>query len=313
MKKSSAQHTDYACNDVHLADTGRHLHKERATRRVIVLTLVTMVLEIGAGLAFNSMALLADGFHMGTHAGALGVTAFAYWFARSRAGDTRYAFGTGKVTALGGFASAVSLILVALLIAGESLWRFVDPAPIAYGWAMAVAFVGLVVNGLSFWMLGGHHHHGHGHGHGHGHDHDTNLRAATMHVLADALTSVLAIVALACGAIFGWWMLDPIMGLVGAAVICRWGYGLIGETGSILLDHSHDHSLANRAAKALTQPGDCEVADLHIWRIGECEHALVATLRPMDGSAPLSAQAYRERLADVPGIAHTTIEVVAGT
>ena len=213
-------------------------HGERNTRRVIVLTLSMMIIEITAGYLFGSMALLADGWHMGTHAVALGITAFAYFYARRHSDNPNYSFGTGKVGVLGGFTSAVVLAVIALLIGVESIQRLFSPHPIRFNEAIAVAFVGLVVNVISAFLLQEKHHHHHGHGHDHDHSkkfRDHNLRAAYFHVLADALTSVLAIIALFTGKAFGWIWMDPIMGIVGALIISRWSYGLLVDTGKVLL------------------------------------------------------------------------------
>jgi cation diffusion facilitator family transporter len=209
-------------------------HAERNTRRVILLTLSMMIIEIAAGYIFGSMALLADGWHMGTHAAALGITAFAYRYARKHAQNPNYSFGTGKVGVLGGFGSAVVLAVIALLMGVESVQRLFAPVNIRFNEAIAVAIIGLAVNLISAYLLRGRHHYDHGAGHGHHHDH--NLRAAYLHVLADALTSVLAIFALLTGKAFGWIWMDPIMGIVGALIISRWSYGLLVDTSKVLLD-----------------------------------------------------------------------------
>jgi len=212
-------------------------HGERNTRRVIVLTLSMMIFEITAGYLFGSMALLADGWHMGTHAVALSITAFAYYFARRHSDNPSYSFGTGKVGVLGGFASAVVLALIALLMGVESIQRLFSPQPIRFNEAIAVAFVGLAVNVISALLLQEKHDHSHEPGRGSTKNfHDHNLRAAYLHVLADALTSVLAIIALFTGKAFGWVWMDPIMGIVGAVIISRWSYGLLVDTGRVLLD-----------------------------------------------------------------------------
>ncbi|RPJ70129.1 MAG: cation transporter, partial [Desulfobacteraceae bacterium] len=216
-------------------------HGERATYRVIALTLAMMVVEISAGVAFGSMALLADGWHMGTHAVALGITALAYHFARRHADNPRFSFGTGKVGELGGFASAVVLAVIALIMAVESVQRLLSPLPIRFNEAIAVAVIGLVVNLVSAFMLRDRHRHSHGAGPAHHHDH--NLKAAYLHVIADALTSLLAIVALATGKIFGWVWMDPLMGIAGAVIITRWSYGLMKDTGKVLLDRDVDPQL----------------------------------------------------------------------
>jgi cation diffusion facilitator family transporter len=246
-------------------------HGERNTRRVIVLTLSMMIIEITAGYLFGSMALLADGWHMGTHAVALSITAFAYYYARRNSDNPNYSFGTGKVGVLGGFTSAVVLAVIAILIGVESIQRLVSPQPIRFNEAIAVAFVGLVVNVISAFLL--QEKHGHHHGHGHDHDHtqkfrDHNLRAAYFHVLADALTSVLAIIALFTGKAFGWIWMDPIMGIVGASIISRWSYGLLVDTGKVLLDRDVNQEAVEEIRAIIEADSDNRVADLHVWRVG---------------------------------------------
>lgn len=288
-----------------------HGHDENARRTlwVVVLTAAMMVAEITAGLMFNSMALLADGFHMATHAGALGVAALAYAYARRHAQSRRYSFGTGKVGDLAGFASAVVLGLSALGIGWESTLRLLDPRPVAFGEATIVAVLGLVVNLVSAALLGGGHHHGHGHDHGHHHhgddhghhDHDHNLRSAYLHVLADALTSVLAIAALLGGRYLGWVWLDPAMGLVGASVIAAWSWGLMRDTAAVLLDTS-DPGLEAEMREQVEGPGDARITDLHVWRVGPGAYAAIVSVVGMD------AATVRERLAPVHEIGHLTVE-----
>jgi cation diffusion facilitator family transporter len=239
-------------------------HAERNTRRVILLTLVMMIIEITAGYIFGSMALLADGWHMGTHAAALGITAFAYYYARKHSENPSYSFGTGKVGVLGGFGSAVVLAVVALLMGVESVQRLVSPVNIRFNEAIAVAVVGLAVNLISAYLLRGRHHHSHQHGSGHDH----NLRAAYLHVLADALTSLLAIVALITGKAFGWVWMDPIMGIVGALIISRWSYGLLIDTGKVLLDRDVNAEAVEEIRSIVESDSDNRVADLHVWRVG---------------------------------------------
>lgn len=290
-----------------------HAHDQNARRTlwVVALTALMMVAEIGAGLVFNSMALLADGFHMATHAGALGVAALAYAYAKKHANSRRYSFGTGKVGDLAGFASAMALGLVALGIAAESAQRLFNPQTVAFGEATVIAAVGLLVNLASAWLLGAHHHHGHGHGHGHhshdhghghGHDHhDNNLRSAYVHVLADALTSVLAIVALLGGRYLGWVWLDPVMGLVGATVIAFWSWSLIRDTASVLLD-AHESHLEEEIREFVEGPGDARITDLHVWRVGPGAHAAIVAVKGIDGDTA------RARLREVHEIAHLTVE-----
>jgi cation diffusion facilitator family transporter len=313
----------------HVFDTGNRLG-ERRTLWVLVITLVTMAVEIAAGWWTGSMALLADGWHMGTHALALGVTAGAYYLARRHASDARYTFGTWKIEVLGSFASALVLGLVGVGIVVESLGRLWRAEPIEAQAALIVAVVGLVVNLASAWLLHGAqggqahaHHHGHGHdhahhGHGHGHDHhhdhgpaergaaDLNLRAAYAHVLADALTSVFAIGALSAALWLGWTWLDPVVGLVGAVVIAVWAVGLMRESAAVLLDREMDHPLAGEVRGALEADGDAKVADLHVWRVGRESYAAIVCLV---ADAPLSPSAYRERLKEHEELVHVSIEV----
>jgi cation diffusion facilitator family transporter len=295
-----------------------HDDNARRTSWVVVITGVMMVAEIVAGLTFNSMALLADGFHMATHAGALGVAVFAYAYARRHARNRRYSFGTGKVGDLAGFASALILGVVAFGIAVESVLRLVEPSPVAFGEAALIAIVGLGVNVVSALLLAGgqghHHAHDHGHGHagrhhhGHAHDHhhhgrdaDNNLRSAYFHVLADALTSVLAIVALTSGYFFGWVWLDPAMGIIGAIVIASWSWRLVRETAAVLLDVS-DVDLERKIRAKVEGPGDTRITDLHVWRVGPGAAAVIVAVTGTDG------RVVRERLAAVHGIRHLTVE-----
>ena len=287
-----------------------HDRNERRTWLVVGLTAATMVVEIAGGTLFGSMALLADGWHMSTHAGALAIAAFAYRFARRHARDPRFAFGTGKLGDLAGFASAVLLALIALLIAYESLVRVFHPVPIHYAEATVIAAVGLAVNLLSAWILGsGHvHAHDHDHDHDHGdhhHDHDHNLRAAFLHVMADALTSVLAIVGLLAAWGYGWTWLDPAIGLVGALVIAHWSWRLIRDSGAVLLDAAPDAELAASIRDRLERDDDC-IADLHVWRVGPGHHAAIVSLV---SDSPRPVDDYKMRLADLARLSHVTVEV----
>ena len=253
---------------------------ERGTVIVIVITAITMVVEIFSGIAFGSMALLADGLHMASHAAALTITVAAYIYARTHAHDERYSFGTGKVNALGGFTGAVLLALFACVMAWESVNRLFNPVDIIFNQAIAVAVLGLVVNAVSFFILGGHHDggdHGHGHGHGHGHD-DHNLRAAYLHVLADALTSLLAIFALLSGKYFGWNWMDPVMGIVGATLVARWSWGLLRDTSHVLLDRQAPGRIRDAIRSAIEDHDSNQVADLHVWSIGPNIYVAVITL-----------------------------------
>jgi len=277
----------------------RHDENARRALWVVLLTAVMMVAEIAAGLAFNSMALLADGFHMATHAGALGIAALAYRYARRHATSGRYSFGTGKVGDLAGFASALVLGIVALGIAWESAIRLVDPSPVAFGEAAVIAVIGLGVNIVSALLLG----HGHDHDHDHhGHEHDNNMRSAYLHVLADALTSVLAIAALLGGRYFGWVWLDPAMGVVGAIVITAWSWSLMRDTAAVLLDAT-DTKLEAEIRALVEGPGDARIRDLHVWRVGPAAHAAIVSV------TGTSRAAICERLRPVHEIEHLTVEI----
>ena len=283
---------------------------ERNTWRVIVLSAVMMVVEIVAGWWYGSLALLADGWHMSTHVAALGITAGAYWLARRYARDQRFAFGTFKIEVLGGFASAILLSLVALLIVAESLERFFVPRSIQYDQALIVAVIGLLVNLLSAWLLGDGtlHSHDHDHDHDSPHEHqDLNLRAAYLHVLADAATSVLAIVALLGGKYGNWGWLDPLMGVVGAALIGLWSISLIRVTSIVLLDREMDHPLVAEIRETLEADGHSRVSDLHVWRVGRSRFACLALIETRE---PRTAADYRQQLQTHEELAHITIEVV---
>lgn len=286
-----------------------HERNERRTWFVIALTATMMIVEIVAGSIFGSMALLADGFHMATHAGALTITALAYYFSRRHAQDARFSFGTGKLGDLAGFASAITLAIIALIIGYESLVRLANPVSIKFDAAISVAVIGLIVNLVSAALLHseGHHHHDHHHDdHGHAHDHrDHNLRSAYFHVLADALTSVLAIVALAVGWVYGWIFMDPLMGIVGALVIARWSWGLIRDTGAILLDTVPDQKLASDIHQILETKGD-RVSDLHLWRVGPGHLAAIVSI-VSDNS--LEPDEYKDKLTGYLQLSHITVEV----
>lgn len=281
---------------------------ERRTHWVVALTAAMMVVEIAAGFITGSMALLADGFHMATHAGALAIAAAAYGFARRHAHDRRFTFGTGKVGDLAGFGSALLLAVFAAGIGAESVRRLFVPQDIAFGDAALVAVIGLVVNLVSAWLLseGGHHHHD-GHAHEHHHHHDNNLRSAYLHVLADALTSVLAIIALLAGRYFGVLWLDPVIGIVGALVIARWSWGLMRDTGRILVD-SQAEDVATNIRELIENDGDAKVTDLHVWRVAPSAHACIISLVAGDPAGPPQ---YRTRLKALPTIVHSTIEIEA--
>ena len=300
----------------HMFLGGAHDENARRTLWVVLLTAIMMVAEIAAGYWTGSMALLADGFHMATHAGALGVAAAAYGYARRHARDPRFSFGTGKVGDLSGFASALVLGMVSLGIGVESVVRLFEPATVAFGEATVIAAIGLAVNVASAVLLSGGHGHGHGHdhAHGHGHDHgtdktagaqDNNMRAAYVHVLADALTSVLAIAALMAGRYLGWVWLDPAMGIVGSIVIARWAWTLMRDTGMVLLDAT-DMQVADEIRTLVEAPGDAQIVDLHVWRVGPEAHAGIVSVT-VDGMVDQAL--IRERLRPVHEIAHLTIEI----
>ncbi len=295
----------------HVFDTG-NAAGERGTRWVLWITLLAMVVEIAAGWWFNSMALLADGFHMSSHALAIGLSVLAYAAARRHARDPRFAFGTWKIEVLGGFASAVLLLGVAALMAWASIERLLEPAPIRYREALLVAVLGLAVNLVSARILGAAHHHGHdpGPGHDHAHAHDLNLKSAYVHVLTDAATSVAAIVALAGGWWLGWAWLDPAMGIAGAVVIAFWARGLIVDTAKVLLDREMDHPVVDEIRDVIATRGaasDTLVTDLHVWRVGRATYACALTLVTHD--EPLTPATVREWLAVHGEIVHSTIEI----
>jgi cation diffusion facilitator family transporter len=310
--------SDEALSHDHVFLGERHDENARRTLWVVALTALMMVGEIIAGSVFNSMALLADGFHMATHAGALAVAAAAYAYARRHARSRRFSFGTGKVGDLAGFASALVLALIALAIGVESVVRLLNPQPVSFGEATLVAVVGLAVNVVSALLLsGGHdHHHGHAHvhehpdggdHHGHASDrahahHDNNLRSAFVHVLADALTSVLAIGALVAGRYLGWVWLDPVMGIVGAVVISVWAWNLMRDTAAVLLDTADAH-LEGEVRQEVEGLGDAKITDLHVWRIGPGAHAAIVSF-----TGDASAADVRQRLRRVHELAHVTVE-----
>lgn len=284
---------------------------ERGTRAVLWITLIMMGVEIAAGWGFNSMALLADGWHMSSHAIAIGLSALAYVAARRYASDPSFAFGTWKIEVLGGFASATLLMGVALLMVAGSIGRLFHPEVIAYREAMLVAVLGLAVNLLCALILqrAHHDHTGDPHSHGSGHD-DLNLRSAYLHVLADAATSVTAIVALLAGWLWGWAWLDPVMGLLGALLVAMWSKNLLIETSQVLLDREMDHPVVDEIRAAVEtgpEAGDTRVADLHVWRVAGNAYSCVMTVVTHDRT--LTADAVRERLAIHPEVVHATVEV----
>jgi cation diffusion facilitator family transporter len=287
---------------------------EARTRIVVALTSLFMVVEVVAGIAFGSMALLADGLHMASHASALGLALAAYVYARRHAHDQRFSFGTGKVTSLAGFASAVVLALFALLMAGESVRRFVEPVAISFDEAIVVAVLGLLVNGASVFILRVSHDGGHGHDHDHDkhdrhHHHDHNLRAAHLHVLADALTSLLAIVALVAARQFGAVWMDPAMGVVGGALVARWSWRLLLDTGSVLLDHQAADPAVRAIADAIEADGRFRLLDLHLWSIGPGYRAAIVSVAT---SGPCHVSEVESLIPGDLGIAHLTVELRPG-
>jgi len=285
---------------------------ERRTRIVIAITGVMMVVEITAGLLSHSMALLADGWHMSTHVTAFLITAIAYYFTRRHASNVQFSFGTGKIGVLGGFASAVVLSVVAFLMAGESVRRLFVPMSIHFNEAIGIACIALTVNLVCAFLLKEDHHHSHDHDgyshghHSHGHDHDLNLRAAYLHVLADAFTTLLAIVALTSGKFFGWAWLDPVVGLVGSGVVFSWAYGLLRDTSGILLDRTPVSSdLPDEIRRAVESEGDSIVTDLHVWQVGTGKFAAIVSIVAHE---PKTSDAYRELLREHQELVHVTIE-----
>jgi cation diffusion facilitator family transporter len=302
-----------------------HGRSESRAKLAAMVTAVFMAVEIACGFAYHSMALLADGVHMATHVGALGLAAGAYWLARRYAGNTRFTFGSGKFGDLAAFSSAIILGVTALVVAVESLQRLLSPATVRYGDALLIASIGLCVNLISALILkddnhshAGHSHAGHSHGHDHGHAHeahdhghqhgtDNNMRAAYVHVLADAATSVLAIIALACGYFFGWGFLDPLCGVIGAFVIASWSYGLIRDSAMVLLDADSNPKRSSAIKAMIEEEMGARVADLHLWRLGPGHEGLIVSLvSPDETSAEQIKAALRKHY---PDLSHVTVEV----
>ena len=275
---------------------------EKRTLYVLILTAITMFVEIFAGSYYGSMALLADGWHMGTHVAAFMIAIFAYRYARKHAHNPQYTFGTGKVNVLGGFASAIALSVVALVMLIESIQRIIEPHTIHFNEAIAVACLGLVVNIVSAFLLKDDHHHDHGHHH----HHDHNLKAAYMHVLADALTSLLAILALLSGKFMGWTWMDPVMGIVGAIIITHWSYGLVKQSSPILLDASIEPDYLEKITHVIENDADNKIVDLHIWKVGANHYAAIISLVT---HFPRGTGYYRNLLSDFHRLSHITIEV----
>ncbi|MDN7426003.1 CDF family Co(II)/Ni(II) efflux transporter DmeF [Burkholderia sp. AU45388] len=303
-----------------------HARNERKTWMVIGLCTAMMIAEIVGGTLFGSLALVADGLHMSTHAGAMLIAALAYTYARRHADDPRFVFGTGKLGDLAGFTSAIVLAMMALLIGYEAIARLLAPVPIHFEEAIPIAVLGLAVNLASVWLLSGDHHHGHGHHHAHDHDHDHdhdgahhdhgshsaahrdhNIRSAYVHVIADAAVSVLAIVGLLLARAFGWVWMDPLAGIVGALVIANWAYGLMRDTGGILLDVNVDRKLTDNVRRAIEALGDT-VNDLHVWRVGPGHMSAIVSVE--SGDAARDARFYHALLARFDGMSHVTVEVM---
>ncbi|WP_175832233.1 CDF family Co(II)/Ni(II) efflux transporter DmeF [Burkholderia cenocepacia] len=310
-----------------------HARNERKTWMVIGLCTAMMVAEIVGGTLFGSLALVADGLHMSTHAGAMLIAALAYTYARRHADDPRFVFGTGKLGDLAGFTSAIVLAMIALLIGYEAIARLLAPVPIHFDEAIPIAVLGLAVNLASVWLLSGDHHHGHDHGHHHAHGHDDhhdhdhddahhahhahgshsaahrdhNIRSAYVHVIADAAVSVLAIVGLLLARAFGWVWMDPLAGIVGALVIANWAYGLMRDTGGILLDVNVDRKLTDNVRRAIEAFGD-KVNDLHVWRVGPGHMSAIVSVE--SGDTARDARFYHALVAGFDGVSHVTVEVL---
>jgi cation diffusion facilitator family transporter len=310
----SGQMLDARLTHSHVFLGSEHSHSERRMWAVIWLCGAMMIAEIVGGLLFGSIALVADGLHMSTHAGALLLAALAYTYARKHAHDPRFTFGTGKLGDLAGFTSAIMLAMIAVLIAYEAIGRFLAPVPIHFTEAISIASVGLAINVLSALLLGsgGHHHdhahatdHGHSHDHHHAHRRDHNMSAAVVHVMADAAVSVLVIVGLLLAASFGWMWMDPLAGAIGACVIVSWSYGLIRDTGAILLDMNPDDRMTQHVREAIEQDGDM-LADLHLWRLGPGHLGAIVSVITRAGRG---AEHYRAKLRHFRSLSHLTVEV----
>jgi len=300
MHRDNLQHWQHS----HTFGQDRKRPGELRTLIVIAITGSMMVVEIVTGVLFGSMALLADGLHMASHTVALGISAFAYIYARRHAHDKEFSFGTGKVNALGGFTGAILLAVFALLMAWESLDRLANPVQIIFDQAIVVAVLGLVVNGVSVFILGvDDHHHGEGY---HSHHHDHNLRSAYLHVMADALTSLLAIIALLAAKYFGLVWMDPAMGIIGSILVARWSLGLLRTTSEILLDRQGPEKIRNAIHQSIEDDGGSAVADFHLWSIGPSVYAVIVKVVAHE---PLTPEQYRARIPKNLGLEHITIEI----
>ena len=309
MSRSSLEHS---CSHPHVFNEGNPL-AEKNTRRAVIFTAIMMVIEIAGGWAFNSMALLADGWHMSSHVLALGLSLFAYAAARRYATDARFAFGTWKMEVLAGYTSALALIGIALLMLYESVIRLVTPAPIHYTQAIAIAILGLLVNLVCAWLLKDSHGHDHGHGHGHDHHHvhgehqDLNLRSAYIHVITDAATSVLAIVALIGGMLWGASWLDPVMGIVGGILVAIWAVGLIKQTGRVLLDAQMDDPVVQEVRDVIAEsPIEAKICDLHVWKVGKGKYACIVSIATTSDASP---EDFKQQLSVHEELVHITVEI----
>ena len=292
---------------MHEHSFGQDKKRSSETRTIIVILITAsmMCIEIVAGIAYGSMALLADGLHMASHTAALSISAYAYYFARKRAHDRSFSFGTGKVNSLGGYTGAILLLIFALMMVYESIHRLLKPEDILYNQAILVAVIGLIVNGASMLILGHDEHHHHGHDH-HGHDH--NLRAAYLHVLADTLTSFLAIIALLAAKFYAWNWMDPIMGIIGAILITKWSIGLLKQSGNVLLDRQGPDHLVKSVEKVIkSMPSKPEIVDLHIWLIGP--NIFSAAITVLANEEKCIGCLIKSEIKNISAIVHTTIEV----
>lgn len=291
-------------NHQHSFGQDKKRSSETRTITVILITASMMCIEIVAGLAYGSMALLADGLHMASHTAALSISAYAYYFARKRAHDRSFSFGTGKVNSLGGYTGAILLLIFALMMVYESIHRLLKPEDILYNQAILVAVIGLIVNGASMLILGHDEHHHHGHDHGHDH----NLRAAYLHVLADTLTSFLAIIALLAAKFYAWNWMDPIMGIIGAILITKWSIGLLKQSGNVLLDRQGPDHLVKSVEKVIkSMPSKPEIVDLHIWLIGP--NIFSAAITVLANEEKCIGCLIKSEIKNISAIVHTTIEV----